>query len=188
LTAGRTAQEYNLRKKRKSAFWEDRYHATAVQDDDHLIQCMVYIDLNMVRAGIVRHPSQWPFCGYNEIQEPSQRYSLIDRRRLMELFGIDDSDRLSEVYKGWLEDALSKDGHAREEKWTQSIAVGSKFFVEKVKDDLGFKAIGRKVVSTGDVYELKEKEASYSSDFDGKMTTLRPENSMQWRVYNDNSI
>jgi len=46
LTAGRTAQEYNRRKNRKGAFWEDRYHATAVQDDDHLIRCMVYIDLN----------------------------------------------------------------------------------------------------------------------------------------------
>jgi putative transposase len=66
-----------------------------------------------------------------------------------------------------------RDGHIRETKWTQSIAVGSKFFVEKVKDDLGFKAIGRKVVSTGDVYELKESEASYRSDFDGKMSTLR---------------
>jgi len=26
LIAGRTAQEYNQRKKRKGAFWEDRYH------------------------------------------------------------------------------------------------------------------------------------------------------------------
>jgi len=188
LTAGRTAQEYNLRKKRKGAFWEDRYHATAVQDDDHLIRCMVYIDLNMVRAGVVSHPSEWPFSGYNEIQEPPQKYSLIDRRLLMTLLGIDNSDRLSKAYKGWVEDVLSRDGHIRETKWTQSIAVGSKFFVEKVKDDLGFKAIGRKVVSTRDVYQLKESEASYSSDFDGKMSTLRPENSIQWRVYNDNSI
>ncbi len=29
LVAGRTAQEYNLRKNRKGAFWEDRYHAVA---------------------------------------------------------------------------------------------------------------------------------------------------------------
>jgi hypothetical protein len=28
---------------------------------------MVYIDLNMVRAGGVNHPSEWPFSGYNEI-------------------------------------------------------------------------------------------------------------------------
>jgi putative transposase len=112
----------------------------------------------------------------NEIHEPPQKYSLIDRQLLMTLLGIYNSDRLSKAYKGWVEDVLSRDGrdgHIRETKWTQSIAVGSKFFVEKVKDDLGFKAIGRKVVSTGDVYELKESEASYRSDFDGKMSTLR---------------
>jgi REP element-mobilizing transposase RayT len=51
LIAGRTAREYNRRKKRKGAFWDDRYHATAVQTDSHLNQCLVYIDLNMVRAG-----------------------------------------------------------------------------------------------------------------------------------------
>ena len=87
-----------------------------------------------------------------------------------------------------MEDVLCKDGHAREEKWTQSIAVGSKFFVEEVKDKLGFKAIGRKVVSTGDVYELKESEALYSSNFDGKMSARRPKNSLKWRVYHENSI
>ena len=56
LAAGRTAQEYNQRKNRNGAFWEDRYHATDVSSDRHLIQCIVYIDLNMVRAGIVTHP------------------------------------------------------------------------------------------------------------------------------------
>jgi putative transposase len=41
LIAGRTGQEYNQRKDRKGAFWEDRYHATAVEGDSHLVQCMV---------------------------------------------------------------------------------------------------------------------------------------------------
>ena len=36
LVAGRTAQEYNRRTQRKGAFWEDRYHATAIDTDDHL--------------------------------------------------------------------------------------------------------------------------------------------------------
>jgi putative transposase len=49
LIAGRTAQEYNRRKKRKGAFWEDRYHATAIETGEHLLRCLVYIDLNMVR-------------------------------------------------------------------------------------------------------------------------------------------
>ena len=63
FVAGRTGQEYNKRKKRKGAFWNDRYHATAVESDDHLVRCLVYIDLNMVRAGVVDHPSEWPYGG-----------------------------------------------------------------------------------------------------------------------------
>jgi putative transposase len=87
-----------------------------------------------------------------------------------------------------VEDTLRQGGNAREGKWTQSIAVGSKSFVEGVKDKLGFKAIGRKIVNTGDVYELKESEAPYSSDFDGKMSTLRLNNRIKWRVNNENSV
>jgi putative transposase len=37
-------------KKRKGAFREDRYHTTAVEGGLHLSRCMVYVDLNMVRA------------------------------------------------------------------------------------------------------------------------------------------
>ena len=51
LVAGRTMQEYNQRKDRGGAYWEDRYHATAVESGKHPARCMVYIDTNMVRAG-----------------------------------------------------------------------------------------------------------------------------------------
>ncbi len=40
LITGRTAQEYNQRKTRKGAFWEDRYHATAVDTEEYLARCM----------------------------------------------------------------------------------------------------------------------------------------------------
>jgi len=82
LIAGRTAQEYNQRKNRKGAFWEDRYHATAVQTDRHLLSCMIYIDLNMVRAGVIKHPSEWKTGGYNEVIHPPERYARIDQIRL----------------------------------------------------------------------------------------------------------
>ena len=58
LIAGRTAQEFNERKGHQGAFWEDRYHATAIEVDEHLARCVVYIDPNMVRAGVVKHPSE----------------------------------------------------------------------------------------------------------------------------------
>jgi len=94
LVAGRTGQEYNQRKDRKGAFWEDRYHATAIESGEHLLRCIVYIDLNMVRAGIVDHPSQWPFCGYNEIQEPRRKNVLINYEKLRELAGAESYDLL----------------------------------------------------------------------------------------------
>ena len=50
LVAGCTAQEYNRRKGKQGAFWEDRYHATSIEMDEHLRRCLVYVDLNMVRA------------------------------------------------------------------------------------------------------------------------------------------
>ncbi|BBO71393.1 hypothetical protein DSCA_53330 [Desulfosarcina alkanivorans] len=36
LIAGRTGQEFNQRKKRKGEFWEDRCHATAIENAEHL--------------------------------------------------------------------------------------------------------------------------------------------------------
>jgi REP element-mobilizing transposase RayT len=58
LIAGRTAQEYNQRKGKQGAFWEDRYHAMAIETDEHLHRCLIYMDLNMVRANEYRSPFQ----------------------------------------------------------------------------------------------------------------------------------
>jgi putative transposase len=49
LVAGRTGQEYNQRKNRRGAYWEDRYHATAVESGEHLARCLVYIDIHPVK-------------------------------------------------------------------------------------------------------------------------------------------
>jgi putative transposase len=36
----------------------------------------------------------------------------------------------------------------RDDRWTESIAVGSRSFIEKVKNELGFKAAHRDVVES----------------------------------------
>jgi putative transposase len=89
LIAGRTAQEYNERKSRHGTFWEDRYHATAIESDEHLHRCLVYIDLNMVR-GAVSHPGDWEQGGYREIQKAPKRYAIIDVAILSGLSGFTD--------------------------------------------------------------------------------------------------
>jgi len=180
LVAGRTGQEYNQRKNRNGAFWEDRYHATAVSSDRHLIQCLVYIDLNMVRAGVVTHPSEWIFGGYNEIQKPRERYALIDYKRLMELLHISTIDELRSSHKKWVEEILKTKNYVRESKWTRSIAVGSKDFVENIKEKLGIRAKGRKVEASSDLYHLRESQVAYNSNFTPENSDLRAKNTYIW--------
>jgi putative transposase len=163
LIAGRTGQEYNQRKGRKGAFWEDRYHATAIQANDHLIRCLVYIDLNMVRAGVVEHPKEWPHGGYREIQYPPKRSGLIDYSRLVDLFQVSNLEDLRKAHREWVEDRLDNGNPFREDLWNESVAVGDIKFTEEMKDRLGAKAQGRSIISEGDQFLLREGQEGYES-------------------------
>lgn len=132
MIAGRTAQEFNNRKGRKGAFWEDRYHATAVASDEHLFKCLVYIDLNMVRAGVVKHPAQWLHGGYAEIQSPPVRYRITDIPGLLALSGIKNATELQRLRDQWIDHELASGMPARDASWTESIAVGDASFLEEV--------------------------------------------------------
>src|SRR4030042_5525280 len=48
LVAGWTGQGYHERKGRRGAFWEDRYHATAIETGEHRARCRVSRALNVV--------------------------------------------------------------------------------------------------------------------------------------------
>ncbi|EFK11578.1 conserved hypothetical protein [delta proteobacterium NaphS2] len=162
LIAGRTGQEFNQRKSRKGAFWEDRYHATAVETNEHLRQCIVYIDLNMVRAGVVDHLSEWGrYTGFNEIQNPKKRYALIDHGQLISLLGLRDLGDLIKSHAAWVDEALQQEKNCRDPKWTETIAIGSKAYADTIKEKLGPLFLKRKVEGRGGQYELQEPSAPF---------------------------
>jgi len=166
LIAGRTAQEYNFRKSRKGAFWEDRYHATAVDSDDYLSHCLAYIDLNMVRAGVVNHPDEWDVCGYRELQYPPKRYAIINRQKLAELLGFQNELMLQRSHAEWIKDMLGSEGLKRESKWTESLAVGHRSFVDDIKTELGVKGHHRDFEKDNSTHILKESSLSYMPDLE----------------------
>jgi hypothetical protein len=106
--------------------------------------------MNMVRAAVVEHPTQWEFCGYSEIQNHRKRKGIIDFDRLMGLLGFENYDDLKDAHCKWVDSAMQADSSDKENKWTQSIAVGSKTFIEKMKEALGFRATGRKIICADD--------------------------------------
>ena len=182
LIAGRVGQEFNQRKNRKGAFWEDRYHATAIEKGEHLFRCFAYIDLNMVRAGVVEHPSQWPFSGYNEIQKPRKKNVLINYDKLMELTGAVSYEQAKQNHRGWVEEYL-KSHNNQDDKWTESVAVGSKEFLEKVIIKLGAIVKGRKTSESGEGYQLREPSIPYNAHLGAENSNIGPKNTYYWNIY-----
>jgi putative transposase len=152
--AGRTAQEFNSRKRRKGAFWEDRYHATAVQADSHLIRCITYIDLNMVRARVVEHPSIWEVCGYNEIQSPWGRKGVIDFDRLRCYLGVRSNEELAKLQNTQLGHEIERT--QRDPAWTESVAVGEQTYLLELQRDLAARGIHKHAVDNGGTWVLQD--------------------------------
>jgi putative transposase len=129
---GEFAQSYNRRKGRSGAFWSDRYQCTMIEEGPHLWNAMVYIDLNMVRAGVVRNPGQWPWCSYHEWMGHRRRYGVVDTKGCLEVLGGATLAEFRANYEAMIDARLAKDVMAREPQWTESIAVGSRAFVEAI--------------------------------------------------------
>jgi putative transposase len=60
----RYVRNYNLRHARSGTLWEGRYKSTLIQAERYLLACMVYIDLNPVRAGLVADPADYPWSSH----------------------------------------------------------------------------------------------------------------------------
>ena len=61
------ARFYNRRHSRRGYFWGDRFISVIVERGETLINCLAYIDLNPLRAGLVERPEQyhWNSLGYH---------------------------------------------------------------------------------------------------------------------------
>jgi len=53
------ARFFNKTYERHGRFWADRFKSTLLEDDKALLDCMLYVELNAVRAGLVARPEEW---------------------------------------------------------------------------------------------------------------------------------
>jgi len=122
------------------------------------------------------------FCGYHEIQKQRSKNILVAYEKLRELLGFDSYDRVITYHKRWMNDYLRDGKNVRDEKWTRSIAVGSRGFVDKVKSILGALAKGRKCVEAGESYRLREPSIPYGEYFGVKKDDIGLENAYFWNT------
>ena len=84
---------------------------------------------------------------------------------------------LKQAHREWIEEALKKSKVVRDSKWTQSIAVGDKSFLEQIKERLGIRAKGRKIHGSEGEFQLREGQTNY-----GDWQNLDNENTFDWNL------
>ncbi len=91
----RFARFYNKRHGRRGYFWADRFKSVIVENGETLINCLAYIDLNPVRAGLVERPEdyRWNSIGYHV--QTNNKDDLLSLDFGLREFGVtDDTERL----------------------------------------------------------------------------------------------
>ena len=139
---------YNKLHNRKGFFWAERFKSVIVENGDTLINCLAYIDLNPVRAGIVKRPEEYRFCslGYHVQTGNKDRFLSLDFG--LAEFGIKGERERLKYYRKFVYEKGGLDGLDKEKErdfqlnqvdrfryrtryFTDSGIIGTKAFIDR---------------------------------------------------------
>lgn len=161
LASGATAKSFNVRKERHGSLWLHPYHCTVIQDGQHLLNCLRYVDMNMVRAGCVSHPRQWTWCGYHELAGNRRRYKILNVEHLVERLQMGSVSAFQQLYAESIEERLACGKHEREDYWTSSLAVGNKDFVNGITSRYRNRYDFTTEIAGDGAWTVRERPSSY---------------------------
>ena len=107
-----------------------------VGSGDYLWECLRYVELNMVRCGVVKHPAAWPWSGYGELMGWRKRNRLLDEEKLLWLLRCEHAEGFRKQLNWLLEDGIMHDQLRRDAKWSEAIAVGDRAYVEAIEQQI----------------------------------------------------
>jgi putative transposase len=119
----------------------------------------------MVRAGVVKHPEEWAWCGYREFMGLRERYRILDVGTLLTMLGYADLKKARVYYRSELEKQLTRGGLERDPIWTESLAVGDRSFIDAVKKSVSRLRIymtERTTPEATKVWSIREARSAYS--------------------------
>jgi putative transposase len=88
----RYVQYFNRAYRRSGTLWEGRFRSCLLQQEEYLMGCMRYIELNPVRSGMVEHPADYPWSSYRSNAQGEATDSLEQHSLYLEL-GLDGASR-----------------------------------------------------------------------------------------------
>jgi hypothetical protein len=109
------------------------------------------------------------------------RYTIVDLAELSRLCGFAEVARFQGAHRHWVEQALTGNALARDDRWSQAIAIGGKSFVDDVQAALGIEAKHRQVGGAEGTFTLREPERDYEAISGGESGLLRQDNTLPWK-------
>jgi len=132
----RYVQYFNRSYRRSGTLWEGRFRSCLTQEEDYLLGCYRYIELNPVRANMVEHPAEYPWSSYR-VNAQGEASSLISKHELYNALGLDAEERriaYRELFRYQLEPGIV-DGISS--ATNGNYALGSSLFQEQIAAELG---------------------------------------------------
>jgi len=136
----RYVQYINYTYKRSGTLWEGRYKASPVQSETYLLRCMCYIELNPVRANMVKQPQDYQWSSYqvNAVGKPNE---LISNHPQYDALGTTVLQR-QKAYQALFENQLDATTlNTLRQAVNSELITGSNRFKAEIET-----ALGRKVV------------------------------------------
>lgn len=128
-------QYFNYSYQRTGTLWEGRYKATVIDSETYLLTCMRYIELNPVRAGMVSHPSEYPWSSYRH-NAVGKADALISPHMQYRRLGKTDEERQAayrQLFRHHIPEAsLSEIREATNKAWV----LGNDRFKERIQKQL----------------------------------------------------
>jgi putative transposase len=88
----RYVQYFNRSYRRSGTLWEGRFRSCLTQEEDYVLGCYRYIELNPVRAKMVSHPAEYPWSSYR-VNAQGESSKLITPHSIYNSLGTEEVTR-----------------------------------------------------------------------------------------------
>ena len=157
LVGQRYVQYINRTYKRSGTLWEGRFRSSIIQQQDYLFTCQRYVEMNPVRAGIVKHPGDYPWSSYRVNGQGAESRLITPHILYMDL-GPKDEERQA-TYRELFRHALEPGEIDKVRKATNgNFVLGTNRFTKEISEILGCRVTPGKAGRPRKETELKKRD------------------------------
>ena len=136
----RYVQYINRSYKRSGTLWEGRFRSCIIQQEEYLFSCQRYIEMNPVRAGIVKHPGEYRWSSY-QANGQGKGCDFIHHHALYQDLGRTDAERQIAYRELFRYDLESGEIDKIRNATNGNFALGNNRFQQEISEMLGRRVV-----------------------------------------------